>query len=248
MPVLIIENELHNGMMIDDVVTRRGTHVQMMECPTLGLPCIMDGLIQSTELDQKIYHYALVKRAMDQANQIWKDEPLNIMIIGGGEGAVAREVFLRGRKIGRVDMFEWDEEVVTLFRDKYPQWSNGAFEDPRLHLHYDDITERLDGDKILVDENEVTYHIILVDLFDMTSEKELEMMKTCIEKLGTWLHEKGTCVMYVGMENATYTNDLIHNLLEDKTVFPEHSRLPYREFIPSYEGHADFLWFCPRSG
>lgn len=36
-------------------------------------------------------------------------------------------------------MIEWDKDVVELFRTTYRQWSDSAFEDPRLHIEYEDV-------------------------------------------------------------------------------------------------------------
>jgi spermidine synthase len=64
------------------------------------------------------------------------------MIIGGGEGATAREV-LKWPDVEQVDMYEWDKDVVSLFSTKYPQWAKGAWENPKLSIHYEDIFETI---------------------------------------------------------------------------------------------------------
>jgi spermidine synthase len=52
-----------------------------------GRCLVLDGKIQSSEYDEYIYHEMLIKPAM-----ILHPEPKRVMIVGGGEGAVLREI------------------------------------------------------------------------------------------------------------------------------------------------------------
>ena len=121
---------------IDAVITQRGTLVEMKQTAVYGMACYMDGQLQSTEADEKAYHEGLVGMALLSVTST-ASHPLNVLILGGGEGATAREV-LRSRAVHHVDMVDWDEEVVRLFQKSYPQWAQGAWSDPRLHLHFED--------------------------------------------------------------------------------------------------------------
>ena len=117
----------------DFIVTKRGTDVEFIRRPKWGLACYMDNSIQSCEIDEELYHESLVHPAMASCNTHKR-----VMIIGGGEGATAREV-LKWSDVEHVDMFEWDEEVVQIFKTKYTQWAKGAWNDTRLKLHFVDI-------------------------------------------------------------------------------------------------------------
>lgn len=75
-----------------------------------------------------------------------------------GEGATAREVLKW--PVEKVDMFEWDKDVVEVFKEKYPQWANNAWNDRRLTVYYDDIFEVI---KVSPDNK---YDVIVIDLFD----------------------------------------------------------------------------------
>jgi hypothetical protein len=122
---------------LDSIITHRKTHVEMIHRPDWGVACYMDGDIQSCELDEALYHESLVHPVMSSVVR-----PKRVMIVGGGEGATAREV-LKWPSVEHVDMYEWDEDVVRLFQMKYPQWAKGAWDDPRLHLHFEDIFEKI---------------------------------------------------------------------------------------------------------
>ncbi len=100
--------------------------------------CIsLDGDIQSCESDEGIYHEALVHPAM-----LAHPNPKTVLIMGGGEGATAREV-LRHCSVTKVVMVDIDEEFVELCKTHIPSWGNSAFEDKRLEVLYMDINEYL---------------------------------------------------------------------------------------------------------
>lgn len=225
------ENEKAQGNILHSFKSNRGTLIEMIKCPTLGIACYMDNLIQSCEYDEKIYHQALVTNVMNH-NSTSK----RVMIIGGGEGATAREV-LKDQSVARVDMYEWDQEVVELFKTQYPQWAMGAWNDERLHLHYDDIFE------VIRNPPDEKYDIIIIDLFDPSSETE-EQLINLLTKLQSWLALNGSLVMYAGMyetqKDNTYTF-LTKISTENWYIYPNHLRTMYSVPIESFSGECMFL-------
>ena len=111
--------------------------VEIVESPKFGKMLILDGKIQSAALDEHIYHEALVHPAM-----LLHPDPRRVLILGGGEGATLREV-LRYRSVEEAVMADLDEEVVTLCRQYLPEWSAGAFEDPRATVVCEDARQFL---------------------------------------------------------------------------------------------------------
>ncbi|MEG6657462.1 UNVERIFIED_CONTAM: hypothetical protein QO022_36760, partial [Pseudomonas aeruginosa] len=69
---------------------------------------MLDGAIQSAESDESLYHELLVQPAM-----LAHDEPRDVLIIGGGEGATLREV-LSHASVRRAVMVDLDRELVEL--------------------------------------------------------------------------------------------------------------------------------------
>ncbi|MDD9938384.1 MAG: methyltransferase domain-containing protein [Myxococcales bacterium] len=107
--------------------------------PEAGVCIVLDGDIQSCESDEAMYHEALVHPAM-----LLHPEPRCVLIMGGGEGATAREV-LRHASVERVVMVDIDREFVGLCREHVPAWSAGALDDPRMELRHEDINAYLPG-------------------------------------------------------------------------------------------------------
>ena len=143
---------------IKDVYYMGRTRYQMVEIVELGpygKSLILDGKIQSTRLDEKIYHEALVHPPM-----LLHPEPRRILIMGGGEGATAREV-LRHSTVERVVMVDLDGELIELVKKYMPEWHLGAFDDERLELVIGDARK-------YVFENAGTevFDVIIADLVD----------------------------------------------------------------------------------
>jgi spermidine synthase len=232
-----------NASVKDSVVTHRGTKVEIVERPKWGLACYMDNSIQSALIDERIYHEALVHPAMMSVYN-----PTRVMIIGGGEGATAREV-LRWPGVEEVDMYEWDRDVVKLFREKYPQWAHGAWNDPRLTVHSVDIFEAIKTPPLRSD----AYDVIIIDLFEPCEENEAQWL-TLIKSLRKWLTIDGSIVMYAGMRNILaplqpymklmdmiqFTEKRPGHMVRDSLYFDK-TAIPYRVHIPSFSGESMFI-------
>ncbi len=93
-----------------------------------GRLLILDDEIQSAGRDEALYHEALVQPAMAAHRS-----PKSVLILGGGEGATAREV-LRNNKVKEVVMVDIDGELVDFCRRHLKSWHRGSFTDPRMEL------------------------------------------------------------------------------------------------------------------
>lgn len=112
---------------------------------------ILDGDTQSSQRDERIYHESLVHPALAAVA-----ERSEILILGGGEGATLREV-LRRSDVRRCTMVDIDGLVVELAKQHLPEWSDGAFDDPRARVIIGDALAFLRDDRD-------AYHVILSDL------------------------------------------------------------------------------------
>jgi spermidine synthase len=102
---------------------------------------VLDGDTQSSQHDEKIYHESLVHPALAASG-----DRSDVLILGGGEGATLREV-LRHPGVARCTMVDIDGDVVELSKKFLPEWSDGAFEDPRARLIIGDALEFLKNDR-----------------------------------------------------------------------------------------------------
>jgi len=239
-----------NTTFVEQCTTEKGTRVEMISRPQWGLACYMNGEIQSCEADEAVYHETLVQPAMVHATV----PPRRVLILGGGEGATAREV-LKWPSVERVDMYEWDEEVTTLFRERYPQWAKGAWDDPRLVLHHQDVFSVFQGGVY----PPVPYDVIVVDLFEPTSEEGDRMWVLFTRLASNWLAEGGSLVMYAGVRNLFrdvhpaeewLTEERVHAYEEQyhmqlSNILARREVYSYKVYLPSFLGEGMFLMLTP---
>ncbi|MCA9794717.1 MAG: polyamine aminopropyltransferase [Candidatus Eremiobacteraeota bacterium] len=109
--------------------------IELAENPELGKLLLLDNELQSASSDEFIYHETLVHPAM-----LAHPNPRQVVILGGGEGGTLREV-LKHPSVERAIMIDIDREVVEACRRFLPEQSDGAFEDPRAELVFDDARE-----------------------------------------------------------------------------------------------------------
>ena len=100
-------------------------HLLIFKNRAFGRVLALDGVIQTTEADEFIYHEMMVHVPVLAHGSVRR-----VLIIGGGDGASLREV-LRHRAIQQVIQVEIDPSVIDLCRQYLPNHSKGAFEDPR---------------------------------------------------------------------------------------------------------------------
>ena len=131
--------------------------MMIVETGAYGKALVLDGKWQSCTGDEFLYHEPLVQPALLQ-----RAPARNVLILGGGEGATAREV-LRWNSVKRVVMIDIDRQVVDACREHLPEMHQGAFDDPRLEVVIADALEYLD-------QTDHDWDVIISDLSDPIEE------------------------------------------------------------------------------
>lgn len=202
--------------------------VEIIDTGFYGRCLVLDGKIQSTRYDEYIYHETLVHPAI-----LFHPEPRNILVVGGGEGAVLREV-LKYPSVEKAVMVDIDREVVKICRHYLPEWSMDAFDDPRVELLF------LDARKYLEDTNK-QFDLIYIDITEPLNNSPAYLLFTreFYRTVKQRLSENGVIALQAGDLNPKYfhCHGAISNTL--KQVFKEvHS---YGAFIPSYNTTWGFI-------
>ncbi len=130
-------------------------HLIIFDNDTFGRVMMLDGVVQLTTKDEFIYHEMMTHVPMFA---LGPDKARRVLVIGGGDGGVMREV-LRHQSVARVVLCEIDRTVVDLSREHLPEISAGAFDDPRSEIiiadgvkYVAETSERFDA--IIVDSTE----------------------------------------------------------------------------------------------
>jgi len=125
----------------------------IFENPIFGRVLVIDGTIQATQADEAVYH-----EMMAHVPLLSHDHPKSVLIIGGGDGGLLREV-LRHPNVEKAVLVEIDPRVIELSKKYLPFISNGAFEDPRATIIVQDSS-------LYLKETEETFDVILCDATD----------------------------------------------------------------------------------
>ncbi|KAF8206953.1 spermidine synthase [Mycena galopus ATCC 62051] len=132
--------------------------ILVFESVTYGNVLILDGVIQCTERDEFFYHEMIAHLPLAT-----HPNPRKVLVIGGGDGGVVREV-LKHTSVERVVLCEIDEAVVRISREFFPHMA-ACLASPKVAIHIGD------GIKFLA-ENEATYDVIITDSSDPVGPAE----------------------------------------------------------------------------
>ena len=120
---------------------------------TFGRVLVLDGVTQITEADEFVY-----SEMMAHVPIVAHGAAREVLIIGGGDGAIAQEV-LAHADIERCTLVDIDPAVVDFSREHLASIHQGVFDDPRFELHIDD------GAAFVQGETE-RFDVIIVDSTD----------------------------------------------------------------------------------
>lgn len=202
-------------------------HVLIVELEEFGKTLILDGLVQSAEADEFLYHESLTHPAL-----VTHPEPKKVLIIGGGEGAALREV-LKHATVSKVTMVDIDGELVELAREYLEVMHRGAFNDPRSEVII------MDGFKYIAETNE-SFDVVIMDLTDPHGPEIAKALysKESYVMLKKRLKEDGIMVTQCG--NSFFFPNTYRYVLENvKSVF--NIVREYSVWVPSFGYSCNFI-------
>ncbi|KAF2359937.1 Spermidine/spermine synthase [Trinorchestia longiramus] len=127
-------------------------HIQIFDTEKYGRMLVLDGAIQLTERDEAAYQEMLAFLPLNS-----HPNPQKVLVIGGGDGGVVREI-CKHPAVKEIVMCEIDDQVVAACKEHIPSMATG-FSDPRLTLHIGDGMEFLG-------KYEGTFDVIITDSSD----------------------------------------------------------------------------------
>jgi len=225
-----LHDEISQSLRMDKILFRDQTGLQdliIFENAKFGRVLTLDGVVQTTEGDEFIYHEMLTHvPVMAHGNAS------RVLIIGGGDGGMAREV-LKHQSIETVTMVEIDRGVVDMSKEHLPTLSAGAFDDPRLDLV---IT---DGAKFVA-ETDQRWDVIIVDSTDPIGPGEVLFTaefyancKRCLTDGGIVVTQNG--VPFLQSDEMVNSWDRLGRSFQDVWFFVAP--------VPTYQGgHMAFGW------
>ncbi|MDH3316255.1 MAG: polyamine aminopropyltransferase [Gammaproteobacteria bacterium] len=120
---------------VDQVLFESDTehqHLIIFENRAFGRVMALDGIIQTTERDEFIYHEMMIHVPV-----IAHGAARRVLIIGGGDGGSLREA-LKHPDVETVTQVEIDASVIDMSKTYLPGHSSGAFDHPKAKIVIDD--------------------------------------------------------------------------------------------------------------
>tara|TARA_R110000868_G_scaffold29160_5_gene108700 strand:- start:155 stop:943 length:789 start_codon:yes stop_codon:yes gene_type:complete len=176
--------------------------IEVYETENLGKSLFLDDIEQFSEADEIEYHDTMTRIPFcihSDANKI--------LIIGGGDGAIAREC-LRYKSVESIDLCEIDEEVVLTCRKYFPQMAHYLKKD-KVNIIYQDA-------QFFVQTTDKKYDIILVDSTDPVNQAVPLFKKTFYKNVEKILNPNGLIVfqMQTVAVNAKIRSEVFESLYE----------------------------------
>ncbi len=202
-------------------------HLIIFENARFGRVMALDGIIQTTEADEFIYHEMLTHVPLLAHGHVKR-----VLIIGGGDGGMLREV-CKHKSIEHVTQVEIDNQVISMCKEFLPNHSAGAYEDPRVKIVIDDgahfMAKYADQFDVIISDS--TDPIGPGDVL-FTSEFYANCKK-CLSKDGILATQNG--VAFMQMDEVTTTSKRLQAYFEDHSF--------YTAAIPTYIGGLmTFAW------
>ncbi len=195
--------------------------LRIFENERFGRVLTLDGVVQTTEGDEFIYHEMLTHVPLFAHGAAKR-----VLIIGGGDGGMLREV-CRHRSVERVVMVEIDAGVVDFSKQHLPSLSAGAFDDPRLELVISDGADYMkagDGER---------FDVIIVDSTDPIGPGETLFTDHFYGHAAKRLTDGGVLVTQNGVP-FMQPDELTGTMRAFKTLFADWTC--YLAHVPSYAG------------
>jgi spermidine synthase len=173
-----------------DIVLFKSTH--------FGSVLVVDGMIQCTERDEFPYHEMMAHLPLFS-----HPKPKKVLIIGGGDGGVVREVD-KHDGVEEIHLCEIDERVIEVSKEYLPSIAHGL-SSSKLTIHI------ADGIKYLEDHvNE--FDVIITDSTDPVGPAVPLFEKPYYQKINQALRSGG--ILCSQGECIWFCMDLISNCLE----------------------------------
>jgi spermidine synthase len=202
-------------------------HIIIFHNATFGRVLVLDGVVQTTEKDEFIYHEMMTHIPILAHGNVKR-----VLIVGGGDGGMLREV-TRHQGIESITQVEIDRQVIDMCRAYLPNHSQGAFDDPRVHIVISDGFE-------YVKNTPEQFDVIISDSTDPIGPGEALFRedfyvhcKRCLTQGGVLVAQNG--VAFMQLDEVRITAQRLNRVFDDWHF--------YSAAVPTYVGGImTFAW------
>jgi spermidine synthase len=206
--------------------------LRLLDTDEFGKVLLLDDITQTADRNDSHYHEPMVHPALCS-----HPRPESVLVIGGGDGGVLREV-LKYRRVKSVDLAELDEGVIRFSKKYLRRIHRCAFSDPRLRIHV------AEG-RTFVERHRNRFDVIIMDMTDPSGLSARVYTKEFFRAVnGAFRNRNGIFVMH---SESPVTRPVAFACIQKtlRTCFPHVT--PFYCYIHMYAT----LWsitLCSRSG
>ena len=223
-------NGYTQGMSVEKVYFEKNTdHQRLMifHNAVFGRVMVLDGIVQTTENDEFIYHEMLAHVPILAHGNVKR-----VLVIGGGDGGILREV-IKHRLLETIIQVEIDRSVIEISREYLPKHSAGAFDDPRVSVVIED-------GMVFVRDTPEQFDVIISDSTDPIGPGEVLFTRDfysvcyrCLKPGGVFVAQNG--VVFHQPDEVENSAQYLANIFNDWHF--------YSASVPSYVGGImAFAW------
>lgn len=192
--------------------------IEVIDNSHFGHILFLDGLVQTTERDEFFYHEMLTHPAL-----ITHPDPQKVLVIGGGDGGVLKEVLRY--PIKKAQLVEIDPQVIKVSRKYFP-WLESCLKDRRVEI------VNVDG-KIFLQNSDQAFDVILVDSSEPVGPSVSLHEESFYQALKARLAGYGAACLQMGspfyhLEAILRTNAILNGLFQITRL--------YTAPVPTYPG------------
>ena len=202
-------------------------HLIIFENAKFGRVMALDGIIQTTEADEFIYHEMLTHVPLLTHGNVKR-----VLIIGGGDGGILRET-CKHTSLEHITQVEIDQQVIEMCKTYLPNHSAGAYDDPRVNIVINDGAR-------FVHECTEKFDVIISDSTDPIGPGDVLFTadfyadcKNCLTHDGILVTQNG--VAFMQLDEVTTTAKRLQPYFADQSF--------YCAAVPTYIGGVmTFAW------
>ncbi|THF64485.1 polyamine aminopropyltransferase [Pseudothauera nasutitermitis] len=195
---------------------------EVWQTPQFGRLFRLDGCFMTSERDEFFYHENLI-----HVPAIAQAAPRRALVIGGGDGGSADELF-KYPSMERVVLVELDAKVVEIARAHFDAVHHGALDDPRLELRVEDGLRYV---REVAPASGERFDLIVLDLTDPVGPAEALYSPEFFRDCKALLAEGGALTLHIGA--PVFQPERVRRLVDNlRAAFTRVS--PYFLYIPLY--------------
>jgi len=195
---------------------------EVWDTPQFGRLFRLDGYFMTSERDEFFYHENLI-----HVPAIAHPAPSSALIIGGGDGGSAEELF-KYPSMNEVVLVELDEKVVEIARAYLDVVHHGALDDPRLELRIEDGLRYV---REVAPSTGRRFDLIVLDLTDPIGPAEALYTESFFRDCKALLSDHGAVTLHIG--SPVFQPERMQRLMKNLRAVFAHVA-PYFLYIPLY--------------